>query len=58
MEHGMEGIRIYNKLGGIAFSDDVSEIGGAAHKNAEQCYVCHGRNPPRLPLRLRTGPEF
>ena len=63
MEHGMEGIRIYNKPGGIAFSDDGSEIGGAADKNAEQCYVCHGKEPapsyldPKNRTRILTSSQ-
>ncbi len=63
MEHGVEGIRIYNKPGTIAFSDDVSEIGGAADKNAEQCYVCHGKEPaptslmPKHRTRILTSSQ-
>jgi two-component system NtrC family sensor kinase len=63
MEHGMEGIRIYNKPGAIAFSDDQSEIGDAADKNAEQCYVCHGKEPaptsltPGNRIRILTSPQ-
>ncbi|MGB9628029.1 MAG: sensor histidine kinase, partial [Thermodesulfobacteriota bacterium] len=62
-ETGVEGIRIYNKPGGIAFSDNLSEIGTQVDKNAEQCYVCHGKEPapislsPQNRIRILTSPE-
>ncbi len=62
-ESGVEGIRIYNKPGGIAFSDNESEIGTAVDKNAEQCYVCHGKEPapsslaPKSRIRILTSPQ-
>jgi two-component system NtrC family sensor kinase len=49
-ENGVEGIRIYNKPGVIAFSHDSSEIGTAVDKKAEQCYVCHGKEPAPISL--------
>jgi two-component system NtrC family sensor kinase len=45
LEKGMEGIRIYNKPGEIAFSDNLTEIGTTVDKKTEQCYVCHGKEP-------------
>lgn len=62
-ESGVEGIRIYNKPGGIAFSDNLSEIGTQVDKNAEQCYVCHGKEPapislsPKHRIRILTSSE-
>ncbi len=62
-ENGMEGIRIYNKPGGIAFSDDLSEIGDTVDKKAEQCYVCHGKEPaltsltPENRIRILTSSQ-
>jgi two-component system NtrC family sensor kinase len=49
-ENGVEGIRIYNKPGVIAFSHDSSEIGTTVDKKAEQCYVCHGKEPAPISL--------
>lgn len=45
-EEGVEGIRIYNKPGGIAFSDNLEEVGTTADIDAEQCFVCHKNVPP------------
>ncbi len=62
-EKGMEGIRIYNKPGGIAFSDNPYEIGTTVDKKAEQCYVCHGKEPaptslnPESRYRILVSPE-
>ncbi len=62
-ENGVEGIRIYNKPGAIAFSDNPNEIGNQVDKNAEQCYVCHGKEPapatlsPRNRIRILTSKE-
>ncbi|MEW6333401.1 MAG: HAMP domain-containing protein, partial [Thermodesulfobacteriota bacterium] len=51
-----EGIRIYNKAGGIAFSDRPEELGQFADKKAEQCYVCHADEPAKgvVPTEDRT----
>ena len=51
-----EGIRIYNKVGGIAFSDRPEELGQFADKKAEQCYVCHAEEPAKgvVPTKDRT----
>ncbi len=46
-EKEFNGIRIYNKLGVIAFSDKPSEVGKVADKRAEQCYVCHAEEPAK-----------
>lgn len=51
-EEGVEGVRIYNKPGGIAFSDNLEEIGTTVDIKAEQCYVCHDKVPP--PVQLAT----
>src|SRR4030043_1951806 len=51
-EGGVEGIRIYNKPGEIAFSDNLEEVGTIVDIKAEQCHVCHERVPP--PVHLNT----
>jgi two-component system NtrC family sensor kinase len=51
-EKGMEGIRIYNKPGKIAFSNDIAEVDTIVDKKIEQCYVCHEREP--APVYLTT----
>lgn len=62
-ENGVEGIRIYNKPGEITFSDNLSEIGTIVDKKAEQCYVCHGKEPapaflnPQNRTRILTSPQ-
>jgi two-component system NtrC family sensor kinase len=62
-EEGVEGVRIYNKPGGIAFSDDLEEIGTTVDIKAEQCIVCHVKVPPPVHLntqnriRIITSPE-
>jgi two-component system NtrC family sensor kinase len=57
-EEIFEGIRIYNKKGGIAFSDRPEELGRVADKKAEQCYVCHAEEPAKglIPTKDRTRP--
>jgi two-component system NtrC family sensor kinase len=51
-----EGIRIYNKIGVIAFSDKPEELGKVADKKAEQCYICHLKEPAKgvIPTKDRT----
>jgi two-component system NtrC family sensor kinase len=62
-EKGMEGIRIYNKPGKIAFSNDLAEVDTIVDKKTEQCYVCHGKEPAPVQLttqnriRILTSPE-
>ncbi|MBI4632982.1 MAG: HAMP domain-containing protein [Deltaproteobacteria bacterium] len=55
-EKGFEGIRIYNKIGEITFSDRPEELGQIADKKAEQCYVCHAEEPAKgiIPTKDRT----
>ena len=55
-EEAFEGIRIYNKIGEIAFSDRLEELGQVADKKAEQCYVCHAEEPAKgiIPTKDRT----
>jgi two-component system NtrC family sensor kinase len=55
-EEGFEGLRIYNKIGEIAFSDKLDERGQVADKRAEQCYVCHAEEPAKgvVPTKDRT----
>ena len=55
-ERIFDGIRIYNKVGGIAFSDRPEELGQLADKKAEQCYVCHAEEPAKgvIPTKDRT----
>ncbi len=45
-EPGLEGIRIYNKKGGVVFSTNPMEIGQEADLKAEQCIVCHSGQKP------------
>lgn len=55
-EEVFKGIRIYNKVGEIAFSDKLEERGQIADKKAEQCYVCHADEPAKgvIPTKDRT----
>lgn len=62
-EKGMEGIRIYNKPGKIAFSNDLGEVDTIVDKKTEQCYVCHEKEPATVHLttqnriRILTSPQ-
>ena len=62
-ENGMEGIRIYNKPGKIAFSNELAEVDTIVDKKVEQCYVCHEREPAQVYLttksriRILTSPQ-
>ena len=62
-EKGMEGIRIYNKPGKIAFSNDLAEVNTIVDKKIEQCYVCHEKEPAQVHLttksriRILTSPQ-
>jgi two-component system NtrC family sensor kinase len=62
-EKGMEGIRIYNKPGKIAFSNDLAEVDTIVDKKVEQCYVCHEKEPAQVHLttknriRILTSPH-
>jgi two-component system NtrC family sensor kinase len=62
-EKGMEGIRIYNKPGKIAFSDSLWEVDTIVDKKTEQCYVCHEKEPAQVHLttqnriRILTSPQ-
>jgi two-component system NtrC family sensor kinase len=40
-EHGVKGIRIYNKQGRIIFSTDSTELNKTVDVSAEACNVCH-----------------
>jgi two-component system NtrC family sensor kinase len=40
-EPGVEGIRIYDKVGSVIFSTNSQEVGQKANLRAEQCIVCH-----------------
>jgi histidine kinase len=59
----MEGIRIYNKPGKIAFSNDLAEVDTIVDKKIEQCYVCHEKEPAQVHLttknriRILTSPQ-
>ncbi len=50
-EKGVFRVRIYNKLGVIAFSSDSTEIGKIINMDAEECNVCHAKKelPSNLP---------
>jgi two-component system, NtrC family, sensor kinase len=60
---GVEGIRIYNKKGIIAFSTSSEDIGQMADLQAEQCIVCHSTEKPleyvpeTMRPRIFTSPE-
>jgi len=41
LEPGIKKIRIYNKMGVIAYSSDSTEIGKKINKNSEACIGCH-----------------
>jgi len=62
-EKGVEGIRIYNKPGKIAFSNDSTEVSAIVDKKVEQCYVCHEKEPAQDYLttkdriRILTSPQ-
>ncbi|MDY6842743.1 MAG: ATP-binding protein [Thermodesulfobacteriota bacterium] len=55
-EQVIEGVRIYNKIGRISFSNNVLELNQIVDKRAEQCYVCHAEEPAVgvLPTEDRT----
>ena len=59
----MEGIRIYNKQGKIAFSNEFAEVDTIVDKKIEQCYVCHEKEPAQVHLttqnriRILTSPQ-
>jgi len=53
-ERGMEGIRIYNKIGTIAFSNDAEEVNTIVDKKIEQCYVCHEKEPAQVYLNTQN----
>ncbi|HXV75019.1 MAG TPA: ATP-binding protein [Candidatus Polarisedimenticolaceae bacterium] len=45
-EPGVEGVRIYDKLGTVVFSADRDEIGRAVDLQAEACVICHQAGRP------------
>ena len=45
-EPGVEGIRIYNKIGVITFSTNRAEEGTRVDMKEEQCTVCHASGAP------------
>ncbi len=45
-EPGVDGIRIYNKVGDIVFSSDSSEIGTVVDLRADACIICHAESKP------------
>jgi two-component system NtrC family sensor kinase len=53
-EKGMEGIRIYNKIGTIAFSNEAEEVNTIVDKKIEQCYVCHEKEPAQVYLNTQN----
>ncbi|MGA2517274.1 MAG: ATP-binding protein [Thermodesulfobacteriota bacterium] len=53
-EKEMEGVRIYNKIGKIAFSNDAEEVNTIVDKKIEQCYVCHEKEPAHVYLNTQN----
>lgn len=55
-EPGIKKIRIYNKMGEIAFSSDSSEIGRKIDKSSEACIGCHNTpdSKPRINISEST----
>jgi two-component system NtrC family sensor kinase len=55
-QHGINNVRVLNKVGEIIYSTHENEIGKMVDKNAESCYACHAKNEPlqRLPINDRT----
>jgi two-component system NtrC family sensor kinase len=55
-QNGIDGVRLFNKDGLIAFSSDPDDVGHSVDKQAESCYVCHaaGQPPTRLPVSERA----
>ena len=57
-EPGIKKIRIYNKMGVIAYSSDSTEIGKIIDKSSEACVGCHNTpdSKPRVnaPDNIRT----
>jgi two-component system NtrC family sensor kinase len=53
-EKEMEGVRIYNKVGKIAFSNDAEEVNTIVDKKIEQCYVCHEKEPAHVYLNTQN----
>jgi two-component system, NtrC family, sensor kinase len=46
---GIEGIRIYNKIGSVVFATKPQDVGQKVDMNAEACNICHsseGLTPP------------
>jgi two-component system NtrC family sensor kinase len=55
---GVEGIRVYNKKGIIAFSTDAAELGQTVDLKAEQCTVCHRSERPLDYIPDSTRPRI
>ncbi len=45
-EPGINKIRIFNEVGRISYSTDVSEIGRYVDTQAEACFACHAQEEP------------
>ncbi len=52
-EPGIKKIRIYNKMGVIAYSSDSTEVGKRIDKSSEACVVCH--NTPDAKPKVTTS---
>ncbi len=48
----IENVRIYNKLGQIAFSNRTKELGQITNIKAEACHICHKTDPPTESLNI------
>ncbi len=55
---GVEGIRIYNKNGSVAFSTSEKDLGQEADVKAEQCIVCHSTERPLEYIPETTRPRI
>lgn len=55
-QSGIQKVRIINKVGGIIYSSDKSEISNMIDKKAEACYACHTADKPleKLSISMTT----
>jgi two-component system, NtrC family, sensor kinase len=53
-QHGVDGVRIYNKQGVIMFSTDKAEEQSVVNLRAEECYRCHDSAKPLQSLSVKN----